>query len=115
MRRIVLVAALAACLGSPAGAQIFPNEIRVDLNTSDPKYNSAECAKMRMIAKNYNNGTLGEQAGSFVLGMGAPGGGFAATMAQYRKREMVQYQVEKACMSNPPDRRYLEPGSTVGR
>ena len=116
MRKILLVSTCAAVLSSQAAlAQFWSQELKVDLSPKDPKYNSAACKSMRAKAKAYSDGTLTESAGSFVLGAGVPGGGAAVFAAQARKRELVVQQVEKACMTNPPNRAYLDPGATIGR
>jgi hypothetical protein len=43
------------------------------------------------------------------------GGGFAVTMAERRKHEMLDQKIEAACMSNPPDRSYLAPNATTSK
>jgi hypothetical protein len=109
MRKIVLVFACAAVL---AGCERNIKNT-VQLSPQDPKFNSPECVSVR--DKHYNDGSLEEQAGSFILGAAVPGGGMAATAAEYRKREMVDHEVELACMSNPPNRPLLDPAATIGR
>ena len=123
MRKIILLAACVTSLsGYPATAQetkpFSATELltpKVQLSPKDPKYNLPECRSMRTKAQNYSDGTLQESAGSFILGAGMPGGGAAVFAAQMRRREMFNHQVELACMSNPPDRRYLDPAATFGK
>ena len=111
MRKILLVSACAAVLSGHAATA----QVTVELSPKDPKYNSPACKSMRAKAQAYREGTLQEGAGSFILGAGVPGGGMAVFAAQARKREMLVQQVEKVCMTNPPNRSYLGPGATVGR
>jgi hypothetical protein len=37
-----------------------------------------------------------------------PGGTVGFMALQYRKRELFKRDVEQACMTNPPDRSYLD-------
>src|ERR1700754_2902459 len=106
MRKVLLVAACVAVLNGCASNQ----KNTVQLSQTDPKYNTPECVAVR--DKHYDDGTLEEQAGRRILGAAMWGGGFAVTMAQYRKHEYVNREVEQACMSNPPDRSYLDDNAT---
>src|SRR3954451_12131544 len=110
MRKMLLAAACAACLGAQAAKA---EEIVVQLSPSDPKYKSAECLSMRAKAKNYNDGLLQQSTGSYVFAAVMPGGTVGFLALQHRKREMFKRQVEVACMSNPP-KSDLDPSSTIG-
>jgi hypothetical protein len=111
MRKIVLVAACAVGLSSHAATA----QIIVELSAKDPKFNTPECVSMREKARTYSDGTLAERAGTFIIGAGAPGGGLAVMAGERRKREIVLRDVELACMSNPPNRAYLDPAATIGK
>ena len=110
MRKIISATAFAITLGAQA---VHAEQVQVDLLPSDPKYNTPECVSMRAKAQNYTDGVLQQSAGSYVIAAVMPGGtvGFMAT--QMRKREMFKYQVEQACLTNPPKKPYLEPSATI--
>ena len=110
MRKILLVAVCAASLSSPAAiAQGF----NVQLSPKDPKYNSPACRSMREKAKNYKNGLLDQSPETYIFAGAMPGGTVGFLALQYRKDEMFRRDIEQACMSNPPDRSYLD--KPVGR
>jgi hypothetical protein len=108
MRKIFLMAAFATSLGaSAATAEDMSGEI--SLLPADPKYNSQACKSMRVQAKNYNDGIMQQSAGTYAIVAVMPGGTVGFLALQHRKREMFKARVEKACMTNPPDRSYLDP------
>jgi hypothetical protein len=104
MRRTLLIAVFAAAFGTAAVAE----EFKVELSPKDPKFNSPACQTMRAKAKNYKNGLMDQSPGTYVFAAVAPGGTVGFLALQYRKDEMFRAQVEQACMSNPPDRSYLD-------
>jgi hypothetical protein len=108
---MLLVTACAVGLGGHAADA----QITVELSAKDPKYNSPACRSMREKARTYSAGTLQERAGSFIIGAGAPGGGLVVMAAERRKREIFTRDVELTCMTNPPNRSYLDPAATVGK
>lgn len=111
MRKILLVAAFATSFGvSAATAEDISGEI--SLLPADPKYNSPACKSMRVQAKNYNDGIMQQSAGTYVIAAVMPGGTVGFLALQHRKREMFKARVEKACMTNPPDRSYLDPSGS---
>lgn len=112
MRKILLVAACATILGGPAATA---QQTTLQLSPKDPKYNSAACRNMREKAKNLKDGLLEQDAGTYIVAAVAPGGTLGFAALQYRKREMMNRQVELACMTNPPARPYLDPAATIGR
>ena len=89
--------------------------VQVDLVPSDPKYNTPQCVSMRAKAQNYTDGVLQQSTGSYIIAAVLPGGtvGFMAT--QMRKREMFKYEVEKACLTHPPKKPYLDPSATLSK
>src|SRR5690348_14958291 len=101
MRKIISAAAFMVTLSAQAAQA---ESVQVDLVPSDPKYNTPQCVSMRAKAQNYTDGVMNQSAGSYVIAAVMPGGtvGFMAT--QMRKREMFKYQVEQACLTNPPKR-----------
>jgi hypothetical protein len=109
MRKILLVA---VCAATVAGCETNGKNT-VELSATDPKYNSPECLAVR--DKHYDDGTLEERMAKRVVGAAMWGGGMAVTAAEYRKRQMTDREVELACMSNPPDRSYLDSDATQGR
>jgi hypothetical protein len=111
MRKMLLAAACAACLGAQAAKA---EEIVVQLSPSDPKFKSAECVSMRAKARNYQDGILQQSAGSYVFAAVMPGGTVGFLAMQHRKREMFKRQVEVACTTNPP-KSYLDPSATIGK
>lgn len=94
-----------------ASAQGF----EVKLSPSDPKYNTAECREMRNQAANWKDGIAQQSPGVYIIAAIAPGGGVGFMALQHRKNEMFLHKIEMACMSNPPNRKYLDEGATVGR
>jgi hypothetical protein len=109
MHRTLLVTAVAV---SFAGSAALAQDLAAQLSPKDPKYNSAACRTMRVKAKNYD-GIFQQSTGSYIIAAAMPGGtiGFLAT--QHRKREMFMRQLEQACMTNPPNRSYLDPSATT--
>lgn len=110
MRKTVLGTAIAMTLGSQAWADV----VQVDLNPSDPKYNTPQCVALRQKAQNYES-IFEQSAGSVAVAAVMPGGTAGLTAVYLRKREMFKYEVEKACLTNPPKRPYLDPGGTATR
>ena len=112
MRKILLAAACATILGGPAATA---QQTTPQLSPKDPKYNTAACRSMREKAKNLKDGLFEQDAGSYIVAAIMPGGTVGFTALQHRKREMMNRQVELACMTNPPARPYLDPATTHGR
>jgi hypothetical protein len=106
MRKILVAAVFAAGLG--LGSQAAQAQITVELSPKDPKFNSAACRGMREKAKNYKNGLLQQDTGTYVFAAVMPGGTIGFLALQNRKDDMFKRQVEQACMTNPPDRSYLD-------
>ena len=105
MRRILLVAVCAVSLSSPAA---MAQEFQVQLSPKDPKYNSPACLSMREKAKNYKNGLLDQSPEAYIFAGVMPGGTVGFLALQHRKDEIFRRNIEQACMSNPPDRSYLD-------
>lgn len=105
MRRILLVAVCAVSLSNPAA---MAQEFKVQLSPKDPKYNSPTCLSMREKAKNYKNGLFDQSPETYVFAGAMPGGSVAFLALQHRKDEMFRRDIEQACLSNPPDRSYLD-------
>jgi hypothetical protein len=105
MRKTLLIAALATAVGVPAA---MAQEFKIELSPKDPKFNSPECQTMRAKAKSYKNGLMDQSPGTYLFAAVAPGGTVGFLALQYRKDEMFRAQIEQACMSNPPDRSYLD-------
>src|SRR5258705_13776515 len=108
MRKIVLAAAFAA---SVSGHVARADVVNIDLLPMDPKYNTPECASLREKAQNYE-GIFQQSPGTYVFTSVLPGGTAGFMAVQLRKREMFKYEVEQACLTNPPKRPYLEPSAT---
>ncbi len=107
MRKILLLAVFATTLGVPA-AQAEDISKEISLSPKDPKYNSAACRSMREQARNYA-GITQQSPEAYVFAAVAPGGTLGFLAFNHRKREMFKARVEQACMTNPPDRSYLDP------
>jgi len=105
MRKILLIAGFAAALGIPSAVA---QEFTVELSPKDPKFNSPDCQTMRAKAKSYKNGLMDQSPGTYLFAAVAPGGTVGFLALQHRKDEMFRAQVEQACMTNPPDRSYLD-------
>jgi hypothetical protein len=112
MRKVFLVAAFTTSLGAPA-ATAEDLTAQFSLSPQDAKYNSPACRSMREKAKNYNDGIMQQSAGTYAIAAVMPGGTVGFLAMQHRKREIFKAQVEQACMTNPPDRSYLDPAATV--
>ena len=110
MRRMLLAAACIATLGIPAAVA---QEFRVELSPKDAKFNTPECASMRAKAKNYKNGLFDQSPGTYIFAAVAPGGTVGFLALQNRKDDLFRQQIEQACMTNPPDRSYLD--KPIGR
>jgi hypothetical protein len=109
MRKILAAAIFVAGLGvSAAEAQLA-----VDLSPKDPKYNTAACKAMRVKAQNFKAGLFQQEPGTYIFAAAMPGGSLGFAAVQYRKREMLTRDVEQACMTNPPNRAYLD--ATIGK
>jgi hypothetical protein len=110
MRKTTLVVGLAAVLAAPAAlAEDLTKEL--SLSPKDPKYNSAACKSLRVQARNYNDSIYNQSPGTYAIVAVAPGGTVGFMALQHRKRELFKARVEQACMSNPPDRTYLDPAA----
>lgn len=110
MRKLLLAAVFATSLGVPAAtAEDLTREI--SLSPKDPKYNSPACKSLRVQAKNYQDGIAQQSAGTYIIAAVAPGGTVGFMALQHRKRELFKARVERACMTNPPDRTYLDPAA----
>lgn len=107
MRKILLVAAFTTILGVPA-AQAEDISKEIALSPKDPKYNSAACRSMRQQARNYD-GILQQSPEAYVFAAAMPGGTLGFLALNHKKREFFKARVEQACMTNPPDRSYLDP------
>jgi len=112
MRKILLVAAFATTLGVPA-AMAEDLAAQLSLSPKDPKYNSPACRGMRDKARNYNDGILQQSPGTYIFAAVVPGGTVGFLALQHRKRELFKARVEQACMTNPPDRSYLDPNGSA--
>jgi hypothetical protein len=109
MRRLFLAAAGIAALGIPAAMA----EFKVELSAKDPKFKSPECQRMRQQAAVYKNGLFDQSPGTYIIAAVAPGGSIGFLALQNRKDDLFRREVEQACMTNPPDRSYLD--KPVGR
>ena len=109
MRKTAMAATLVAV--TLGGHAALGDVVNVDLIPSDPKYNSPECVSMREKAQNYE-GIFQQSPGTYVFTTVMPGGTAGFMAVQLRKREMFKYEVEQACLTNPPKRPYLEPSAT---
>jgi hypothetical protein len=110
MRTILLAAVCLASLGTPAAmAQGF----QVELSAKDPKFKSPACVSMREKVKTYKNGLFDQSPGTYIVAGVAPGGTLGFLALQNRKDDMFRRDIEQACLSNPPDRSYLD--KPVGR
>lgn len=112
MRKIVSMAAVATMVvianGLPAKA-----ELQVQLSPKDPKYNSPACVSARAKLKNYKNGLFEQDPGTYIIAGVMPGGSVGFLALQAKKDDFVRRDVEQACLSNPPDRSYLD--QTIGK
>lgn len=111
MRKILMLAVFATSLGASA-AKAEDISAQISLLPTDPKYNSPECVSMRTQAKNFD-GILEQSPGVYIFAAVAPGGTVGFLALQHRKREMFKARVEQACMTNPPDRSYLDPSGSA--
>jgi hypothetical protein len=107
MRKTLLMAALATSFGVPT-ANAEDLTAQLSLSPADPKYNSPACGGIRQKAQNFNGNLLQQSPEAYVFAAVAPGGtvGFLALMQ--RKKDLLKRDVEQACMTNPPDRSYLD-------
>lgn len=112
MRKILLMAA-AACAASLSSPAAMAQNFQVQLSPKDPKYNSAACRSMRAKAQNYKNGLLDQSPGTYIIAGAMPGGTVGFLALQNRKDDIFRRNVEQACLTNPPDRSYLD--KPVGR
>ncbi len=105
MRNIVLLAVFVTGLAIPvAKAEDLSAELA--LSPKDRKYNAPACRSMREKAKNYNDGLFQQRPEVYVVAAAAPGGTVGLLAYVNQKREVFKAKVEKACMTNPPDRTY---------
>ncbi len=103
MRNRVLLAVFVMGLSIPiANAEDLLAELA--LSPKDPKYNARACRGLREQAKNYNDGLLQQSPGAYVIAAVAPGGSVGLLIYVNQKRELFKAKVERACMTNPPDR-----------
>lgn len=92
-----------------AACQSTPKETVLNLDTTDPKWLSAECIAARKAAKDYNDKPL-VRAAAGVAGTVAAGpvAGAAASTAlsasQDDEREDLNNEITAACVSKPGDR-----------
>jgi hypothetical protein len=112
MRKILLVAAFATSLGAAAATaeDLTP---QISLSPTDPQYNSPECRGMLGKARNFKGGITEQSPETYLFAAVMPGGTVGFLALQHRKREMFKAQVEQACMTNPPDRSYLDPAGSA--
>jgi hypothetical protein len=111
MRKTVTVA-LAAVGMLIVGGHVAMAQLKVELSASDPKYNSPACVSMRNEAANYKDGITQQSPGTYIIAAVMPGGTVGFMILQQRKYEMFLHRIEMACMSNPPNRKYLDEGAT---
>lgn len=89
--------------------QSSPKQTVLDLDTTDPRWLSAECVAARKAARDYNDRPL-VQAAAGVAGTVAAGpiAGAAASTAvsagQDDEREDLNNEIRKACVSKPGER-----------
>lgn len=107
MRKIVSIAAVAAVTAAFNG-HAAKAELQVQLSPKDPKYKSAACVSMRAKLKNYKNGLFEQDPGTYIIAGVMPGGSVGFLALQAKKDDFVRRDVEQACMTNPPDRSYLD-------
>lgn len=92
-----------------AACQSSPKQTVLNLDTTDPRWLSAECVAARKAAKDYNDRPL-VQAAAGVAGTVAAGpiAGAAASSAvsagQDDEREDLNNKIRKACVSKPGER-----------
>jgi hypothetical protein len=86
--------------------------VHVDLNPADPKYKTPQCVALRQKAQNYES-IFQQSAGNVAIAAVMPGGTAGLAAIYIRKRDMFKYEVEKACLTNPPKRPYLDPSGTA--
>lgn len=104
--KILLVVAFASLGASAALAEDLTAQL--SLSPADPNYNSPECRSMLEKARDYKDGLMQQSTGTYIIAAVAPGGTVGFMALQYRKRELFKRDVEQACMTNPPDRSYLD-------
>ena len=106
MVRIVLPVGALVLL---AACQSSPKQTVLNLDTTDPRWLSAECVAARKAARDYNDRPL-VQAAAGVAGAVAAGpvAGAAASTAvsagQDDEREDLNNKIRKACVSKPGER-----------
>ena len=108
MRKTASGTVLAVALGVQTA---WADVVHVDLNPSDPKYNTPQCVALRHNAQNYES-IFQQSAGNVAVAAVMPGGSAGLVAIYIRKRDMFKYEVEKACLTNPPKRPYLDPSGT---
>jgi len=114
MRTAVVMAVFVAGLGCHAANAQFQQKFTVELAPNDPKYNSPGCRSMREKMKTYKNGLFEQSPGTYVIAGVMPGGTVGFLALQHKKDEFFRRDIERACMTNPPDRRYLDPNAPNG-
>jgi hypothetical protein len=97
-----------------ANAQFLQQPFTVQLQPKDPKYNSTPCQVMRAKMKTYKNGMFEQSPGTYIIAGVMPGGSLGFFAIQQRKDDLFRRDIERACMTNPPDRRYLDPNAPNG-
>ena len=115
MRKAVFITMTAIGMAGLGNHAASAQGFEVKLSPTDPKYNTAECREMRNQAANWKDGIAQQSPGVYIIAAVAPGGGVGFLALQHRKNEMFIHKVEVACMSNPPNRKYLDEGATSGK
>ncbi|MGE5502218.1 MAG: hypothetical protein ACM3W4_09860 [Ignavibacteriales bacterium] len=96
---------LIACL-MLAACQSNPKQTVLNLDTTDPRWKSAECVQARKDAADYDD-REGVRAATAVAGLvaGVPAAGAIANLtlnaAQDRERKKLNRKVLSACISDP--------------
>ncbi len=109
MRKILL---MVACAATVAGCETTPQKPNLALSAADPKFNSPACRAIR--DKPYEDRSATEQIVSRAS-MHFLVGGTLTEATEQRRRELIDHQVELACMTNPPAKPHLDPSVTAAR
>jgi hypothetical protein len=59
-------------------------------------------------AKNYKNSLLDQSPGTYIFAGVMPGGTVGFLALQNRKDDLFRRDIEQVCMTNPPERSYLD-------
>lgn len=95
-----------------AACQASPKQTVLNLDTTDPRWTSAECVAARRRAHAYDDKEL-TRAAAGVAGVAAAGpiaGAAAATtlsLGQDDEREDLNVQIRRACVTPPAERRAI--------